>query len=410
MGSRGNQRTSRLVLPKNNPEHACRPERFVLPNIIHLHAQMFEPAGGTSESAKADLLNVAALDETALAAAEFSAAWDAVQGERVAVLQSAYISNNPNPVGSKEKLDRAPGDLKYHAVHGKHHNLYRSLLYEKGYYDIFVLNTEGELIYSVYKEPDYATNFVSGQYAQSGLGKAFRAAMAQPDVVHVMDFEPYAPSNGALASFISTGIRGANGQVIGVLSFQLPGSGPIDIAFPAIGGEICLFNFRHGGDFVKLSETIAFSQASANCSQWAPCPEADRCFCSYYFNKYSCFDLPASIGNSTRTTQCEDRNDKSKYGTTCAESLLFCGDRSQSWGSQTTAEVHTCACARTHPPARPPACTHAHAHARTHTLIHSRLHAHAARARARTHARTQTRPPVPTHACTHARMHSRLHT
>ena len=97
----------------------------------------------------------------------------------------------------------------------RYHKFYRDLLRAKGYYDIFLFDTTGELIYSVYKELDYATNFINGPYAQSGLGKAFGAALAQPDTVHVIDFEPYEPSYGALASFISTGVRD-NGQVVGV--------------------------------------------------------------------------------------------------------------------------------------------------------------------------------------------------
>ena len=86
--------------------------------------------------------------------------------------------------GSKEELDRAPGELRYHQVHEMHHRFYRDLLRAKGYYDIFLFDTTGELIYSVYKELDYATNFIDGPYAQSGLGKAFRGAMENPSRVH----------------------------------------------------------------------------------------------------------------------------------------------------------------------------------------------------------------------------------
>ena len=62
-------------------------------------------------------------------------------------------------------------------VHAEHHPTFRALLREKGYYDIFLFDLDGNLIYSVFKELDYATNFVSGPYAESGLGKAFRAAV-----------------------------------------------------------------------------------------------------------------------------------------------------------------------------------------------------------------------------------------
>ena len=89
-------------------------------------------------------------------------------------------------------------------MHERYHDTYRTLLRTKGYYDIFLFDTSGDLIYSVYKELDYATNFVDGPYKQSGLGKAFRAALAQPDTVHVIDFEPYEPSYLQLARAITT--------------------------------------------------------------------------------------------------------------------------------------------------------------------------------------------------------------
>ena len=43
--------------------------------------------------------------------------------------------------------------------------------------DIFIFDLDGNLVYSVYKELDYATNFISGPYASSGLGDAFRSAL-----------------------------------------------------------------------------------------------------------------------------------------------------------------------------------------------------------------------------------------
>ena len=122
-----------------------------------------------------------------------------------------YITNNPTR--SKEVLNRAVGDLEYHGTHEKYHHEYRRVLYENGLYDIFVFSTDGDLLYSVFKELDYATNFLHGKYALSGLGKAFRAAIAKPSAVSSTKFEPYAPSNGAMASFVATGIMDDSGKV-----------------------------------------------------------------------------------------------------------------------------------------------------------------------------------------------------
>ena len=83
---------------------------------------------------------------------------------------------------------------------------------------------EGDLIYTVFKELDYATNLQSGEFRDTDLGNAFRAARdaAQRDSHHFFDFKPYAPSHGAPASFISTPILDRDGKLQGVLVFQMP--------------------------------------------------------------------------------------------------------------------------------------------------------------------------------------------
>eukprot|EP00437_Effrenium_voratum_P024892 CAMPEP_0181409812 /NCGR_PEP_ID=MMETSP1110-20121109/7016_1 /TAXON_ID=174948 /ORGANISM="Symbiodinium sp., Strain CCMP421" /LENGTH=1887 /DNA_ID=CAMNT_0023532339 /DNA_START=33 /DNA_END=5696 /DNA_ORIENTATION=- len=166
----------------------------------------------------------------------FKQGWDEFRNtdeKRLENLQIAYIYSNPNAVGSKDNLDFAPGSEYYHQVHAQYHPVYRSILYERNYYDIFMFDLEGNLIYSVYKELDYATNFAAngtGVWKDSGLGEAFRAAMANPDLINVIDWKPYGPSYGALASFLSTGIK-QDGQLVGVFCTQMPPeSKPVQIS------------------------------------------------------------------------------------------------------------------------------------------------------------------------------------
>lgn len=152
---------------------------------------------------------------------DFEAGWRAISNA-TGVLQAAYLSR-PN-------VSRAEGSLAYHAAHQKYHELFQSELQAKGLYDIFLLNSDGDVVYSVYKEQDYATNFLTGKYAQSGLGNVFRATKSKPSVVSSVDIEPYAPSKGAQASFISTGILDRNGTLQGVLAFQIPLNSPANLA------------------------------------------------------------------------------------------------------------------------------------------------------------------------------------
>ncbi|CAE7676448.1 Gabbr1, partial [Symbiodinium sp. CCMP2592] len=190
-------------------------------------AQWLTASAAGLEEHKQYLVVEAAKPELVEAMWEFKQAWDAFRetdAERLLSLQIAYILLNPHPTGSKDALDHAPGPEEYHAVHARFHPQYRAILYERNYYDIFFLDTAGNCIYSVYKELDYATNFLAdgpGEWRNSGLGEAFRAAMSNPDGINVIDWKPYGPSNGALASFLSTGIRRL-GELIGVFCTQLP--------------------------------------------------------------------------------------------------------------------------------------------------------------------------------------------
>lgn len=96
---------------------------------------------------------------------------------------------------------------------------YREYTEAYGYYDLFLITPDGYCFYSAYKEPDYQTNFQDGKYASSNLGELFRNVMASKKFA-VIDFAPYAPSNGAPAAFIAAPIT-HEGEVELVIALQL---------------------------------------------------------------------------------------------------------------------------------------------------------------------------------------------
>ncbi len=145
-------------------------------------------------------------------------------GETGLAFQQLYIGNNPNPLGSKDKLDQSPDSSSYSRAHAIFHPVFRELQQRFGYYDIFLIDAEsGDVIYSVFKELDYATSLKTGPYADSGLGKAYRGAMTLQDSgkVYMTDFEPYLPSYNGPAAFIATPVFD-HGARVGVIAFQLP--------------------------------------------------------------------------------------------------------------------------------------------------------------------------------------------
>ena len=175
-------------------------------------------------SIEQDMRSVASNPFTHSALSKFKAAWNELGGERTAALQRAYIEENPHPTGEKEKLDAAPSGSSYDAAHAKNHPWFRTFLRERDYYDIFLFDLDGNLVYSVFKELDYATNLVSDPWKDSDLGNAFRAGRDSNTAasLHFFDFKPYAPSHDAPANFISTPLFDGAGQKVGVLVFQMP--------------------------------------------------------------------------------------------------------------------------------------------------------------------------------------------
>jgi methyl-accepting chemotaxis protein len=173
-----------------------------------------------AQDLRATAMNPAVLDATR----NFSDAWAYLPGDKTALLQNLYIESNPNPTGEKHKLDAAADDSLYSRHHAQYHPWFRKFLEERGYYDIFLFDLSGNLIYTVFKELDYATNLLSGEWKDTDLGNAYRDSLnaSKAESVTFYDFRPYAPSFDAPASFISTPLFDAGGAKTGVLVFQMP--------------------------------------------------------------------------------------------------------------------------------------------------------------------------------------------
>jgi len=171
-----------------------------------------------------DIIMLASNDYIRNAIRDFNTAWKAMPYEPSATLRSSYIDQNPNPVGQKEKLDFANDGSLYSTVHGQYHPWMKKFLKLGGYYDIFLFNENGDLIYTVFKERDFATNMNDGEWKDTDLANAFRAVRDNPKADHIafFDFKEYGPSNNAPASFISSPVLDKQGQFMGVLAFQMP--------------------------------------------------------------------------------------------------------------------------------------------------------------------------------------------
>ena len=138
--------------------------------------------------------------------------------------QYFYIANNEAEVGNKASLNNANDGSDYSKIHGKYHELFFNLSKRFGYYDVFLIDHKtGNVVYSVRKETDFASNLFRGAYRKTNLATVVERVLRNPErgSIQLVDFEPYRPSYAAPAAFIAGPIY--NGpHVVGILAIQLP--------------------------------------------------------------------------------------------------------------------------------------------------------------------------------------------
>lgn len=212
------------------------------------------------ESIKTDLNTISGSKNVIDAAEKFQFAWDNSGSTEKTFrkrLQKLYWGTNGETVHAGDKS-------LYSKTHEIYHPWLKNYLDEKGYYDIFIFDTEGNLVYSVLKENDYGTNFVNGEYAGSGLGKVYRKAISSNSgSVAFSDFEAYAPSAGAPASFIASPIYNENGNKKGVVAFQMP-SGKIDDVMTGISAQLGMQTYLVAQDGYLRSNRVAGGDSILN--------------------------------------------------------------------------------------------------------------------------------------------------
>jgi serine phosphatase RsbU (regulator of sigma subunit) len=140
------------------------------------------------------------------------------------ILTDLYYVSNPNKIGEKENLIRSNDKSSYSTTHAKYHQILKNFAEKFGFYDIFLIDTEtGNIVYSVYKEVDFATSLIDGPFKNTNLALAFAAVAKnnKKDFVQQVDFAPYHPSYNAHSSFIACPVYEGD-KKIGVLAFQMP--------------------------------------------------------------------------------------------------------------------------------------------------------------------------------------------
>lgn len=142
---------------------------------------------------------------------------------RTQALQLLYLAANPHPVSMMDQLLDAPGAGAYGDVHRRFHPTLHRYLNAFGFYDIFLLDTDGRVLYTVSKETDFGVSLRENpRFRSTGLSRAFERAMTVADREHTVleDYSLYVASHDAPAAFIAAPIWRA-GEKAGVLAIQV---------------------------------------------------------------------------------------------------------------------------------------------------------------------------------------------
>lgn len=132
--------------------------------------------------------------------------WDYIQlnsGVRWAIISEIDVEEAFNPKTSANE------------------DFYKTYIEKYGYYDLFLINPDGHIFYTVTKEADLNTNILNGKYASSNLGELVKK-ISKTKTYDIIDFAPYAPSNDEPAAFIAQPLLNAQGETSLYVALQLP--------------------------------------------------------------------------------------------------------------------------------------------------------------------------------------------
>jgi methyl-accepting chemotaxis protein len=197
------------------------------------------------------------------ALASFRAAWDRLGDDPAAEVHRLLAEGALSHAGRGEELTFAGEGASYAEVHASYHGWFEPFLVRRGYYDVFLIDPQGNVVYTVFKERDLATNLETGPLRESGLARAFREARDHLDdaFVAVTDFEAYSPSGGVPAAFLASPVLDGAGALRGVLAFQVSHKRIDEIMQVEAGMGATGETYVVGGDLLMRSDS-RFSERS----------------------------------------------------------------------------------------------------------------------------------------------------
>lgn len=124
---------------------------------------------------------------------------------------------------TKQFADGGLANDTYQQEAKKFDTYFNQYIEQFGFYDVFFIDPDGNVVYTAFKEPDLGQNVVTGDLKSSGLGKAYQDALTQQKGV-IADYAYYEPSKAPAAFFAIPYVDPGTNQPRGVLALQLDGN------------------------------------------------------------------------------------------------------------------------------------------------------------------------------------------
>lgn len=185
----------------------------------------------------------------------FSAVFAGLSSDERAQLAGRYAGDEA--VAAPLRSTAEPlADSSYDLHHTLHHRHIRRALLESGHRDALLVDGSGNVVYSVRKRRDFATNLLTDD-PESVAAKAFIAAFANtaPNIVSFSDIGIYRPFGANPTGFLAIAVPDETGAAAGAILVQIqdPNFAAAIRRAPALGesGEVLIV----GEDYVLRNET-----------------------------------------------------------------------------------------------------------------------------------------------------------
>ncbi len=88
------------------------------------------------------------------------------------------------------------------------------------FYDLFLIDLKGNILFTLANETDLGTNLITGAFSETRFAETVKETLSSGNMLF-SDFERYTPSNDIIAGFITAQILNDAGERIGVFAIQL---------------------------------------------------------------------------------------------------------------------------------------------------------------------------------------------